>query len=143
MSYLIATPVAWLTPFCRPVARLVARPAPPKRLQFHGRSTALDPIRVSLQFALSVSASITRRCSTTVALMSTPPAAGSTMFIPTTVFSPALASVSASAERPPPLVAITPRPAFPDRLTLTLPREPRLPLHRQSAARLQRAQRRR
>src|SRR6266404_4354742 len=136
MSYLIATRVAWLTPFCRPVARPAARPVPPKRSQFHGRSTALGRIQVLSRFGLIVSASITRLCSTTVALMSTPPAAISTTFTPTPEFSPALGSVSASAEQPPPRVAITPRPAFPDKPILTLPRERQRPPHPQSAARL-------
>src|SRR5437588_11548928 len=136
MSYLIATRVAWLTPFCRPVARLPAQPAPLRRSRFLGRSTALGRIQVLSPFALSVSASITRLCSTTVALMSTPPAAISTTFTPTTEFSPALASVLASAERPLPRVAITPRPASPDKLMLTLPQERQRPPHLRSAAHL-------
>src|SRR5437868_3880564 len=136
MSYLIATRVAWLTPFCRPVARLAVRPAPLRRSRFRGRSTALGRIQVWLPFAWIVSGFITRRYSTTVALMSTPPAAISTTFIPITESSPALALVSVSAERPPPPVAITPRPVFPDKPALTLPQEPQLPPHRQSVARL-------
>src|SRR5438477_6211807 len=142
MSCLIATRVAWLTPFCRPVARLAVQPVPQRRSRFLGRSTALGLIQVWLRFELIVSASITRPCSTTLALMSIPPAAISTTFTPTTEFSPALASVLESAERPPPRVAITPRPAWPDKLMFTLPQErQRLP-HRRLPVRLQWLQRR-